>query len=441
MNSPEEKKVAWLASTAHFLTHGYMTLLPAVLVVLTGIEGLTFFEIGIIGTVGYMLYGVGSIPAGILTDKYGAKRMLTAGVIGMAVTSILVGISPVGWFFAITYGLFGLSASIYHPSGLPLIATHIEKKGKALGFHGIMGNLGITVGPLFAAVMIMAFNTWRAAYIVFGLIGLGFAFYMQKVKVENEADLSLSDMTSWYKNRRAAKNKAAGRGESNPATGDSGDLFADENAAPDKTLVIPVSLIMIYVGCVLFGFIYRGAITYFPTLLQQEIGFISSQLPPKPTVLAGLLTSVVLSAGMIGLWLAGYISDRIKRPEAAQIVVFVVIVPLLYIISKTSEVPVLIYCAIFSLVFFGWQPLQNTLIAQYTSKRSHGIGYGINFFLIMGVGSLATAAGGYLTDEHGAYAVYSMLAIVAAVGIVVAIGVLKFNKYSIKLNYSLLKEK
>ena len=39
MSNPEEKKVTWLASAAHFLTHGYMTLLPAVLVVLTGIEG------------------------------------------------------------------------------------------------------------------------------------------------------------------------------------------------------------------------------------------------------------------------------------------------------------------------------------------------------------------------------------------------------------------
>ncbi len=441
MNNPEEKKVTWLASIAHFLTHGYMTLLPAVLVVLTGIEGLTFFEIGVIGTVGYMLYGVGSIPAGILTDKYGAKRMLTAGVIGMAVTSILVGISPVGWFFAITYGLLGLAASIYHPSGLPLIAKHIQKKGKALGVHGILGNLGITVGPLFAAAMIMVFNTWRAAYIAFGIIGLGFAYYMHKISVEDEADLSLSDITNWYRNRKAAKSAAAAGMKTGPASGESGDLFTGNNIDPDKTLVIPVSLIMLYVGCVLFGFIYRGSITYFPTLFQQEIDFISSQLPPKPTVLAGLLTSVVLSAGMIGLWLAGYISDRIKRPEAAQIVVFAAIVPLLYIISNSSEVPVLIYSAIFSLVFFGWQPLQNTLIAKYTSKGSHGIGYGINFFLIMGVGSLATAAGGYLTDEHGAYAVYSMLAIVAVIGIVVAIAVLKFNKYSIKLNYSLLKER
>jgi MFS family permease len=430
MSSAEERKVAWLASTAHFLTHGYMTLLPAVLVVLTGIEGLTFFEIGIIGTVGYLLYGAGSIPAGILTDRYGAKRMLTLGVLGMALTSILVGIAPVGWFFAAAYAVFGLSASIYHPSGLPLIAKHIEKKGKALGLHGIMGNLGLTVSPLFAALMIMVFNTWRAAYIVFGLIGLGFAFFMLKIRVDNEAELSMSSIKAWLSKRR----EVTGQKE---ALGNPGN---PEDETREKTLTIPVALILLYVGCVLFGFIYRGSITYFPTLFQQEIDYIASQYPPKPTILAGLLTSIVLSFGMIGLWLSGYISDRIKRPETAQIVVFILITPFLYFISRSTDMPIIFYSAVFSMIFFGWQPLQNTLIAKYTTKRSHGIGYGINFFLIMGVGSLATAAGGYLTGEHGAYSVYTMLAAVAIAGIIAAVGVLKFSKYSIRFNYTLVKE-
>ncbi len=420
MNNPEEKKVAWLASTAHFLTHGYMTLLPAVLVVLTGIEGLSFFEIGIIGTIGYMLYGVGSIPAGILTDKYGAKMMLSLGVFGMAVTSILVGISPVGWFFAIAYALFGLSASIYHPSGLSLIARHVEKKGRALGLHGVMGNLGITLAPLFAALMVMVFNSWRAAYIVFGFIGIGFAYVIQKTKVENEHDLTLVYVREMARFKKTKTTKTDSSG--------------------NKTRTIPVALLLLYLGCILFGFIYRGSITYFPTLFQQEINYISSQLPPKPTVLAGLLTSIVLSFGMIGLWFTGQIVDKVKRPEAIQVAVLAIVVPFLYLISKSTDMTVVIYSAIFSLVFFGWQPLQNTLIAKYTSKGSHGIGYGINFFLIMGVGSVATAAGGYLTDEHGAYSVYSLLAIIAVISVIVAISVFMFNKYSIRLNYSLLKE-
>jgi MFS family permease len=420
MISRDEKKVTWLASTAHFLTHGYMTLLPAVLVVLTGIEGLSFFEIGIIGMIGYLLYGAGSIPAGILTDKFGAKKMLSLGVVGMALTSILVGVSPVGWFFAIAYALFGLAASIYHPAGLSLIAHHVEKKGKALGLHGVMGNLGLTLAPLFAAMMVMVFNTWRAAYIVFGMIGFGFAYVLLKTKVENEEDLSFSSIKEMFSFRK--------------------DRTSETDRGEDKIITIPVALLLLYVGCVLFGFIYRGSITYFPTLFQQEIDYISSQLPPKPTVLAGLLTSIVLSFGMIGLWLAGHITDKVKRPEAAQIGVFLLIVPMLYMISESTDMAIIVYSALFSLVFFGWQPLQNALIAKYTTKRSHGIGYGVNFFLIMGVGSLATAAGGYLTDEHGAYAVYSMLAVIAAIAAVVSVCVMRFSGYSVRLDVTLQKD-
>lgn len=438
MNSPEEKKVAWLASTAHFLTHGYMTLLPAVLVVLTGIEGLSFFEIGVIGTVGYLLYGAGSIPAGLLTDRYGAKRMLSLGVLAMAVTSILVGIAPSGWFFALAYAVFGLAASIYHPSGLSLIARHIEKKGKALGLHGVMGNIGLTISPLFAAMMVMLFNTWRAAYIMFGLIGLGFAYVILKTEVKNEPDFSFSSIRNRIRGGKESPAASAGVSGGNPGGSESG--VNDPGSDEPGTINVPVSLLLLYLGCILFGFIYRGSITYFPTLFQQEINYISSLLPPKPTVLAGLLASVVLSFGMIGLWLAGHITDRVRRPEIAQIGVFILIAPFLYMISKSSDVPVILYSAIFSMFFFGWQPLQNALIAKYTTKKSHGIGYGINFFLIMGVGSIATAAGGYLTDEHGAYSVYSMLAIVATVAAVVAVGILKFNKYTIRFNYSLLKE-
>ncbi|MBI5665442.1 MAG: hypothetical protein HZC49_10240 [Nitrospirae bacterium] len=58
----------------------------------------------------------------------------------------------------------------------------------------------------------------------------------------------------------------------------------------------------------------------------------------------------------------------------------------------------------------------------------------------MGVGSIATGVGGYLTDEHGAYAVYSLLAVVSILAVLVCAGVLKYNKYTVRLKYSLEKE-
>ena len=50
-------------------------------------------DIGIIANIGYFLFGLGSFPAGYLADRFGSKRILTIGVFGMSVASILVGLS------------------------------------------------------------------------------------------------------------------------------------------------------------------------------------------------------------------------------------------------------------------------------------------------------------------------------------------------------------
>ncbi|MFN2367866.1 MAG: MFS transporter, partial [Desulfurivibrionaceae bacterium] len=173
---PQERKLTWLASFSHFITHGYMTLLPAVLIVITAEHSLSFTEIGIIANIGYFLYGLGSFPAGYLSDKFGSKRMLTVGVAGMAVSSILVGLTPGAAAFAVTYAMLGIFASIHHPAGLSLIARRVNtRRGKALGLHGVMGNVGLFMTPLVASYGVKFFGTWRAAYIIYGLLGLVFA--------------------------------------------------------------------------------------------------------------------------------------------------------------------------------------------------------------------------------------------------------------------------
>jgi MFS family permease len=423
MMSQQEKKVAWLAGTSHLLTHGYMTLLPAVLVVMVNLEGLDFFSIGTIATVGYFLYGFGSIPAGIISDRIGARRMLRVGLYGMAFSSILVGLSANSWTFAVSYGLLGLSASIYHPSGLSLIAKHIEQKGRALGLHGIMGNVGLSMAPLFAGLMVMAFDTWRAAYIAFGLLGLCISFFILKTRVEGEENEPL-DVVS----------PASGQ---SPSGYDSDTDTVDKIGEP-KIIHIPAALLLLYIGCILFGFIYRGTITFMPALFQAEVYFIA--ISEEPAVLAGLITTMVLSAGMIGQWMGGYIYDRFKRPELSHVIIFIVLGAVLYCISRLTDSWLIVLAVFFSISLFVWQPLQNAMIAKYTSKRSHGKGYGVNFFLIMGVGSIATAIGGYVADTYGVDVAYFVFSIAAVAALCVSMAVLKFKKYSVRLNFLLEKE-
>ena len=429
-----EQKVTWLASFSHFITHGYMTLLPAVLVVIAGEHSMSFLDIGIIANIGYFLYGLGAFPSGYLADKFGSKRVLTVGVFGMAISSILVGLSPGVVSFAIAYGVLGIFASIHHPAGLSLIARRVTtSRGKALGFHGVFGNIGLFMTPMAAALSVMIFHTWRAAYLVFGVIGIGFGIILHMSRLEQEPDFSLRNMLEW------PKVLLAGR-ESKTRVEVQASGTAEDTGAVGKIAmtIIPVALLVLFVGSILSGFIFRGSLTFFPALLQREIYFITSH--DEPVVVAGFVTTAILSLGLIGSWFGGYLSDKIKVPELFPIVIFIIVAPALYGISRLTDSWLLATGSLFSLVYYAWQPSHNFLIAKYSKKASQGLGFGINFFLIFGMGSIATAIGGYVADDYGVDRFYWIMAIVAFCAMLVALAVLAVKRYQIRFNWKVVKE-
>ena len=429
-----EQKVTWLASFSHFITHGYMTLLPAVLVVIAGEHSLSFLDIGIIANIGYFLYGLGAFPAGYLADRFGSKRILTVGVFGMAVSSILVGLSPGASSFAITYGILGIFASIHHPAGLSLIARRVKTtRGKALGFHGVFGNIGLFMTPMAAALSVMIFSTWRAAYVIFGIIGIGFGIILQMTRLEQEPDLSLKNVFDWPGKLLGSKESKAGK-----EVGVTGTAEEPGGVGEIAMTVIPVALLVLFMGSILSGFIFRGSLTFFPTLLQREIYFITSH--DEPVVMAGFFTTAILSLGLIGSWFGGYLNDKIKVPELFPVAIFIIVAPALYGISRFTDSWLLATGCLFSLVYYAWQPSHNYLIAKYIKKGSQGVGFGVNFFLIFGMGSIATAIGGYVSDDYGVDRFYWIMAIIAFCAMLVAIAVLAVRRYQIRFNWKVVKE-
>lgn len=421
-----ERKVVWLASCSHCITHGFMTLFPAVMVIIAGENSMSFMTIGIIAGVGYFFYGLGAFPAGYLADRYGSKRLLTVGVIGMSVASALVGLSIGPWTFALSYSLLGIFASIHHPAGLSLIARRVKtKKGKALGIHGVMGNVGLFMTPLFSAVCIWLFNGWRSAYLLFCLLGIGFAFLLYRARVEGEPDLSLQALWEGRDQQPLAAQAVSGPAEQE--TGKSG--------LPPSFL--PISLLLIFIGSLISGFIFRGTLTFFPALLREEVHFITNH--DEPVVIAGYMTTAVLSFGLLGAWFGGYVNDKLKRPEFFPVFVFVCIAPILYGVSQFTDNRLLITASLFSLIYYAWQPSQNYLIAKYSQMASHGKWFGINFFLIFGIGSIATTAGGYVTDEYGVDRFYLIMSFLSVLAVLVGLAVYAFRRH--RLRYSFRFEK
>lgn len=390
-----EGRVILLTSFSHLFTHGFMTLFSAVMVVMAGENAISFLALGIIANIGYFLYGLGGFPAGYLADRYGAKRVLTVGALGMSCSSLLVGLSQGLWSFGVAYALLGLFASIHHPAGLSFIARRVERRGRAMGIHGVLGNLGLFLTPMTAAGCIWLFASWRAAYLVYGLAGLVFAVTLYRSRIPGELDLSLSAL------RRGGEGTAQGGGLA---------AALGEMRAGVVSIMSP-TMALLFLGSFLSGFIFRGSLTFFPALFRQEVHFITNH--DYPVVMAGYLTSAVLSFGLIGAWFGGWINDRIKWPELFPSVIFLLVTPIFYLLSRYTDAKLIVAACLFSLIYYAWQPCQNFLIAKYSRRGSSGIGFGINFFLLFGVGSVATSAGGYMADDFGVDRFYWLMSMVS----------------------------
>jgi MFS family permease len=385
-----ERRVVFMATAAHMLTHAYMMIFPAVLVLVAEDPFLKvneYFKLGIIGTVCYALFGIGAIPSGILADRYGSQRMLIICVFASALASLAAGCSFTPYLFVLSMGLLGLGASAYHPSGLSLISRNVKKKGRAMGLHGVGGNVGLALGPALSGAVATLWG-WRSAFLVFGLFGLALGIMMLKLSVSDERVSSKAPQ--------------------------------ERRAEDTQSSTVPLVLLLIYINSCLYGLCYRGSMMYFPKNFAQNIHFALDDVAK-----AGFLVAMVTMAGTLGQLMGGILCDRLKRPETGYLVVFLFSTPLFFAISFLTDWSLFAFRLLFALFFFAWQPIQNMLVAKYTVEGAHGLSYGVNFLLIMGVGSLAASMGGYLTDHIGVSNVFAAMGMLSALSLVLVFYLMK----------------
>ena len=129
------------------------------------------------GVGAFMLFGLGSLPAGRLGDLWGRRRMMLVFFFGMGASSLLVAVTRNAWELAAALTVMGAFSSIYHPVGIPMLVRGATRPGLAIGVNGLAGNLGVA----FAAVttgLLVKYAGWRAAFAVPALLAIacGVAF-------------------------------------------------------------------------------------------------------------------------------------------------------------------------------------------------------------------------------------------------------------------------
>ncbi|GAA3242202.1 MFS transporter [Actinocorallia longicatena] len=105
---------------------------------------------------------------GRVADLVGRRRMLMAGMVLLAIGSLVGGLAVDPGMLLAGRVLQGLATAIATPAALSLLTTSFEEgplRDRALGLNGALLSGGFTVGALFGGVLTDALN-WRWAFLV-----------------------------------------------------------------------------------------------------------------------------------------------------------------------------------------------------------------------------------------------------------------------------------
>ena len=153
------------AASGHLMMHMFAAFY---FVIVLGIEDewqLSYDELVDLWFIGSLLVGLGSIPAGWLSDKWSRSGMIAVMFIGLGLASILCGLSGNKVMLMMSLSLLGLFCSIYHPAGISWVVNMSKNTGEALGFNNIFGGVGIGVGALTSGYLVDNFG-WQYAFII-----------------------------------------------------------------------------------------------------------------------------------------------------------------------------------------------------------------------------------------------------------------------------------
>jgi MFS family permease len=360
-----EQQVLWTTSLSHGLIHVYELAVPALLILIQADLGAGDFTMGRIVTLYGLLFGLGALPAGFLVDRIGSRFLLAACLWGAAACMAGMALSPsLGWFAACA-GCMGLALSIYHPAGTALITHSLPVSGRIFATHGMLGNLGVAGASVIAGTL-GAVLGWRWAIGLLSLFGVALGLRVLSLRTPEVREVQ----------------QRPGRGRW-PA------------------------FVALLVAMGFMGMVYRGMTTFLPKLFATRYAADSS----SGTALGGLLTTLALLVGLLGMYVAGRAVDRKMRPARVFLVGALVQTPFLVAIFWVGDVgllPILMAVAFFH---FFTQPPANYMVADFVPPRLRGLGYGVYFFVAFGTGSFGAAFGGWVSEREGLQQAFPALAL------------------------------
>ncbi|MBI1962403.1 MAG: MFS transporter [Candidatus Rokubacteria bacterium] len=367
------------ASGAHFVHDGFSDILYVFLPIWAAEFGLSYAQVGVIRTAYSGGMALFQIPAGLLAERWGERRLLAAGT---AVTACgFVAAGAAGGFVSLLALLLlaGLGSGVQHPLSSSLVSKAYETGARraALGtynFSGDLGKVAVPAAAAFAATLI----GWRAAAAAYGALGLAAALVVFAL---------LARLTAGGAEPAPARADGAARSGWGIRDGRGFQALAAIGMIDNSTRT--------------------GLLTFLPFVLIA-----------KGSTVAGVGTALALlfAGGAIGKFVCGLLAERagvirtVVLTEAATAIGIVAIVAAPLPVALAILLPI-------GIALNGTSSVLYATVADLVTTDRRSRAYGLYYTLAIGASALAPAAYGVLGDAVGPTATLIVISLAVLVTI------------------------
>jgi MFS family permease len=354
----------FVMTITHTLTHAFGNMHTSLFPILQQEFSLSYQQLGLIAAIPPLCQTILYIPAGILSDKFGSKKMTLFSMVIACAGAITASIAQDMWVLTAAISLLYINTTFYHPPSYSLVSRLFQPKdrSKALGLHGAGGTFGMAIGPISISILmgVFAFG-WRQIYLFWSIpmfIGVILVFFIKSVPKE--------------------------------------DMEIKTDSSPEQsqaTKLFTISLV---------AFLVFNGIRNFAG--SMSTAFLSVYLVSGrdwTLEMASLIIGMSLLMGIIAAPLGGFITGRFgeKRWILMTLAVSSICYGVAFLMPDTMTF-VLFYL---SYGFFNYLSMAagSALMARLSPSRQRGLGYAL-YFLPGSIGAaIAPMIGAYIADSFG----------------------------------------
>ena len=371
---------------AHVLNHIYTGALSPFLPLIQIDLNLNYTQVGVITSAVVIAMTISHFVVGYLGDRGSRWRdaFISASILMSAFAMILVSYSSSFLILVVFQFFLGVGASGYHPSVFPALAEKFPQKdlAKATGIQAMGGLVGMALIPFLGVTLLVALGGWRLSLIALGVMGL--IIFIPFIVLMRYASSGYTD----------------------------GFIDQEEECEGADGWTRPYWLGLILMG--LRGMSFRCTTMLMPLYLVAEY--------PVDLIGAGYLTTVMLTAGLVGEILASWLSDRLNRRVAFLVVSSGLATPALFLLNYSLSVEALIaILVLIGFFFFLGVPPNTAYLTEVSPRENRGLAFGLLFSVGALPGAISPIIFGSIGDAYGLPASILFLVVTTTLATIVAL--------------------